>query len=136
MQSVQIAQASDNVTVDLLSEGIVRITLKPGARMTAQDGAFARDTLLALTGGAPSLVMLRITGVGSVSREAISFYSGASTIHAFAIVGATPVDRVIAHALRGLPQPPCPTQFFTSTQDALEWLYGHAPEYDLGSMPR
>lgn len=136
MQSVQIAQASDNVTVDLLSEGIVRITLKPGARMTAQDGAFARDTLLALTEGAPSLVMLRITGVGSVSREAISFYSGASTIHAFAIVGATPVDRVIAHALRGLPQPPCPTQFFTSTQDALEWLYGHAPEYDLGSMPR
>jgi hypothetical protein len=94
MQSVQLAPAAENVTVDLLSEGIVRITLKPGARMMAEDGVFSRESLLALTGGAPSLVLLRITGVGSVSKEAIRFYSAASTIQVFAIVGATPVIRL------------------------------------------
>ena len=124
MQSIQDAPPAANVSVDLISEGIVRIALKPGARMTAGDGAAAKENLLALTGGEPSVVLLQITGVGSVSREAISVYSEAATVRAFAILGATPVDRVIAHGLLGLPRPQCPTQFFTDVQEAMNWLSG------------
>lgn len=127
MQSVQFGQASDKIAVDQLNERIVRIALKPRARMTAEDGAFARENLLALTGGKPSVVLLQITGVGSISREAISFYSESTTVRAFAILGSTPVDRVIAHGLLGLPRPhQCPTEFFTDTQVAMAWLYEQA----------
>lgn len=124
MQSVRDAPAAPNVSVDLISEGVFRIALKPDARMTAGDGALARENLLALTGGEPSVVLLQITGVGSVSREAISVYSEAATVRAFAILGSTPVDRVIAHGLLGLPRPQCPTQYFTDAQEAMQWLSG------------
>lgn len=128
MQSVQDAPAAANVSVDRISKGIVRITLNPGARMTAEDGAYARENLLAITGGEPSVVLLQITGVGSVSREAISVYSDAATVRAFAILGSTPVDRVIAHGLLGLPRPQCPTQYFTDAQEAMHWLSGQASD--------
>jgi hypothetical protein len=126
MQSLQDTAAA-NVGVGLISEGIVRIALKPGARMTAEDGAAASEGLLALMGGEPSVVLLQITGVGSVSREAISVYSEAATVRAFAILGATPVDRVIAHGMLGLPKPSCPTEYFTDEREALRWLHGHRP---------
>jgi hypothetical protein len=91
--------------------------------MTAEDRAFARANLLALTGGKPSVVLLQNTGVGSISKEAISFYSDSTTVRAFAVLASTPVDRVIAHGLPGLLRPHrCPTKFFTDTQDARAWL--------------
>jgi hypothetical protein len=124
MKLVEDAPVAANVSVGLIGEGIVRIALKPGARMTAGDGALARENLLALTGGEPSVVLLQITGVGSVSREAISVYSEAATVRAFAILGASPVDRVIAHGLLGLPRPQCPTKFFTDAEEAMHWLSG------------
>lgn len=103
-------------------QGISRITLRPSARITEADGLRTREELLALTGGSRGGVLLDITGVGSVSREAISVYSSAVTVSAFAILGSTPVDRVIAHGLLGLPLPACPSEYFTDEAAALSWL--------------
>lgn len=111
-----------NVCVDRVRQGICRITLRPNARITEEDGSRTREELLALTGGARGGVLLEITGVGSVSREAISVYSSAVTVSAFAILGTSPVDRVIAHGLLGLPLPACPSQYFTDEAAALDWL--------------
>lgn len=116
------ARTGGNVVVGRLSEGIARITLRPNARITEEDGLRTREQLLTLTGGAPGGVLLEITGVGSVSREAIGVYSGAVTVTAFAILGGTPVDRVIAHGLLGLPLPNCPSQYFTDRDQAHSWL--------------
>ncbi|ABK03535.1 hypothetical protein JOE40_001095 [Arthrobacter sp. PvP102] len=111
-----------NVCVGHIREGVSRITLRPGARVTEEDGIRTREQLLALTGGARGGVLLDITGVGSVSREAIRVYSSAATVSAFAILGSTPVDRVIAHGLLGLPLPACPSEYFTDEDEALNWL--------------
>ncbi|MFF2317431.1 hypothetical protein ACFVTE_14320 [Arthrobacter sp. NPDC058097] len=73
------------------------------------------------------MVLLQITGVGSVSREAVGVYSEAKTVRAFAILGSTPVDRVIAHGLLGHPKPECPTEYFTELNGALHWLLQHVP---------
>jgi hypothetical protein len=133
MQPVQFAAAASNVSADLISDGVVRIALRPGARMTAVDWALAREKLLALTGGRPSVVLLQVTGVGSVSREAVSFYSEASAVRAFAILGSSPVDRVIAHRMLGLHRmlelhwPERPTQFFTDAREAMSWLRRQIP---------
>ncbi|MEO5317566.1 STAS/SEC14 domain-containing protein [Arthrobacter sp. CC3] len=111
-----------NVSVGRVSQGISRIRLRPSARITEEDGRRTREELLALTGGIRGGVLLEITGVGSVSREAISVYSSAVTVSAFAILGSTPVDRVIAHGLLGLPLPACPSEYFTDEEEALTWL--------------
>ncbi len=112
-----------NVTVEDTGEGIVLITLRPGGRISAEDGTLVQERYLALTGGAGAAVLLQITGVEHVSREAVRYFSEAVTITAFAILGSTPVDRVIAHGRRGLPLPPCPSRYFSDKQDALAWLH-------------
>jgi hypothetical protein len=111
-----------NVAVENTGEGIIRITLRSGDRVTAEDGIRVREQYLALTGGAGAAVLLQMTGVESVSRDAFRFLSDAPTITAFAILGSTPVDRVIAHGRRGLPLPQCPSRYFSDEQEALAWL--------------
>jgi hypothetical protein len=111
-----------NVRVARVRQGISRITLRPNARITEEDGTRTKEELLALTGGARGGVLLEITGVGSVSREAIGVYSSAVTVSAFAILGTSPVDRVIAHGLLGLPLPACPSRYFTDEDAAIDWL--------------
>lgn len=112
----------ENVRVEDTGEGIIRITLRPGGRITAEDGMLIQERYLALTGGAGAAVLLQVIGVESVSRDAVRVFSEASTITAFAILGSTPVDRVIAHGRRGLPAPQCPTRYFSDEHVALEWL--------------
>ncbi|MFH5877409.1 hypothetical protein [Arthrobacter sp. NA-172] len=78
--------------------------------------------MLTLTGGKGTAVLLRITGVEHITRDAFRFFSQAVTITAFAVLGSTPVDRVIAHGRRGLPMPKCPSRYFSDEEQALGWL--------------
>lgn len=111
-----------NAALDFEDEWILRITLRPGSQVTAADGISVRERFLTLTGGAGCAVLLQVTGVERVSREAVRVFSEAVTVTAFAILGSTSVDRVIAHGRRGLPLPQCPTRYFTDQQEALAWL--------------
>lgn len=120
----------ENFTVTDEDEGFLRVVLRPGGRITAEDGTLVRERCLALTGGTGASVLLQVTGVESVSRGAVRYFSEAVTITAFAILGSTPVDRVIAHGRHGLPTPQCPTRYFTDEQEALAWLR------DLPGTPR
>lgn len=104
---------------------MVRITLQPQSRIGKADGVSTRAQLLALTQGKPVAILLEITGVESVSRDAVAVYSEASTVTAFALLGQSPVDRIIAHSRRGLTVPNCPVQYFEDEQQALGWLAGH-----------
>lgn len=119
-------EPSPRVIIAPIGAGILRLVLKPQSRITQADGAWARTQLLALTKGRSVAVLLEITGVDSVSREAIAFYSAASTVAAFALLGRSPVDRMIAHSLRGLAWPGCPVQYFEAEQEALTWLLEYA----------
>lgn len=109
---------------------IVRITLRTGEAISVEDGILVRERFLALTGGAGVRVLLQITGVEWVSRGAFQLFSDAATITACAILGGTPVDRVIAHGRRGLPPPQCPSRYFSDEQEALRWLRDFAPNND------
>ncbi|MBT2568100.1 hypothetical protein J7I84_16665 [Arthrobacter sp. ISL-85] len=117
--------APEKVTIHVIGDRILRITLSPGGRITEADGARVRERFLTLTAGAGGAVLLQITGVRSVSRDAVEVLSRAATVTAFAILGSTPVDRVIAHGMHGLPQPQCPSRYFSDEQEAMEWLNAH-----------
>jgi hypothetical protein len=117
-----LSSEHENVRIEDAGEGILRIILRPGGRITAEDGALVKERYLALTGGMGAAVLLQVIGVEYVSRDAVRFFSEAATITAFAILGSTPVDRVIAHGRHGLPAPECPTQYFSDEQEALGWL--------------
>jgi hypothetical protein len=117
-----LTEGCSDFSVDRVSPGVTRIILRPNARITEDDCVRTRAELLALTEGKPGAVLLQITGVGSVSRPAISLYSEAAAVTAFAVLGSTQVDRVIAHTLLRLAPPKCPTKYFTDEEEAVIWL--------------
>lgn len=119
------AEPAPRVTVEQIGDGMLRIDLQPQSHITKTDGELARTRVLALAAGKPVCVLLDITGVGSVSREAVTFYSEASHVAAFALLGGTAVDKVIAHGLRGLAWPACPVRYFLDEGEALAWLKGY-----------
>lgn len=110
------------VTLSLVGPAIVRIVLQPQSRIGKADGVGASARLLALTQGKPVSILLEISGVESVSRDAVAVYSEATTVRAFALLGRSPVDRMIAHSRRGLTWPTCPVKYFEDEQQALAWL--------------
>ncbi|MDQ1058196.1 hypothetical protein QFZ23_002097 [Arthrobacter globiformis] len=117
-----LTESYSDFSVDRVSPGVARIILRPNTRITDDDCIRTGAELLALTGGKPGAVLLQVSGVGSVSRTAISLYCEAAAVTAFAILGSTPVDRVIAHTLLRLAPPKCPTEYFTDEEEALIWL--------------
>lgn len=117
-------EPTPHVAITCVRPGILRIVLQPQSRISPADGALASTRLLALADGKPVGVLLVITGVESVSKEAVAVYSEASTVAAFALLGRSPVDKVIAHSLRGLAWPNCPVRYFADEQEALTWLAG------------
>jgi hypothetical protein len=116
------AVSRSNIAVGRLGVGITGIILRPGARITGDDGARMCAEYLELTGGKPGSVLLQITGVGSVSREAVSVDGKAANVTALAVLGSTPVDRVIAHRFLALTTPGCPNKYFTDEEAAIAWL--------------
>jgi hypothetical protein len=118
-------EPTPNVAISCVRPGILRIVLQPQSRISPADGALASARLLALGDGKRVGVLLEITGVESVSKEAVAVYSEASTVAAFALLGRSPVDKVIAHGLRGLAWPECPVRYFVDEREALTWLAGH-----------
>ncbi|MBT2550842.1 hypothetical protein [Arthrobacter sp. ISL-65] len=122
MSPLALAECDSDFSVDRVSRGVHRIILRSNAHITEDECVRASAELLKLTGGKPGSVLLQITGVGSVSRAAISLCSGGTPLTAFAILGRTAVDRVIAHSLIRLAPPECPVTYFTDEEEAVIWL--------------
>ncbi|MER2133556.1 MAG: STAS/SEC14 domain-containing protein [Arthrobacter sp.] len=102
--------------------GYVKITLPAGHVVTGPVAAQAAEEfgVLAECGARP--LLLDVTGVEAITRGARSVFATARSVSAVAVLGASQVDRVIANFLLGGELPQCPTRYFSSTSEALEWL--------------
>ena len=63
----------------------------------------------------------------AVTRQARAVFLDAGAANIIALLGRSPVDRVIANFVLGVSNLPCPTRFFTSEQAALDWIRDNAP---------
>ncbi|MBD7996042.1 STAS/SEC14 domain-containing protein [Arthrobacter sp. Sa2CUA1] len=71
-------------------------------------------------------LLLDLTGVDSISRSARAVFGSSRAALAVAVLGATPVDRVIANFLLGGDAPSFPTKYFTRVDEAVAWLGTYA----------
>lgn len=94
-----------DVLVERLDDGIVAIRLIPGTRITHADTLIIRDRLIDVFNSRPASLMVQLAGVATIDREAMTLYAQALTVSALAIVGSSPVDRVVAHRLVGMTSP-------------------------------
>lgn len=103
---------------------IIRLVLPQGKHISAEIARALEQQASAETGDVLRPVLLVITGVGSISREARSVFSRSRSASAIAVVGASAVDRVLANFLLGGEPPPCPTRYFGDEGAAVGWLIG------------
>lgn len=118
----------DPIGVRMADRGIIEVTLPPNQVIEEPQARVAGAAVRSLAHGRRLPVLLVITGVVGVSVEARHVYVGSIAPSAFALVGESPVDRVIAHYLLRWKTETIPAQFFTSESDAVAWLRQYARE--------
>ncbi|MEO3931794.1 STAS/SEC14 domain-containing protein [Micrococcaceae bacterium Sec7.4] len=112
-------------SVELRDDGLIHLQWLPGIAIDVEDAraAMAKVNEVCQSQGRPMLVDM--AEVASVSREARGIWSIPCSASRIALLGRSPVDRVLANFFLGVHVPPCPTRFFTSRTEATDWLNGN-----------
>ena len=103
-------------------EGHIVLVLPAGEVITGSMAAAAAAEVERLAGRGEVPVLLVLTGVEAITRDARTLFSRAGSLAAVAVLGVSPVDRVIANFLLGGNIQPCPTRYFSTESEALAWL--------------
>ena len=112
--------------VGISDEGHLTLVLPPGEVVTESMAAEVSEKVQRLAGPHRLPMLLTLTGVDSISRGARDVFSAARELSAVAVIGMSPVDRVIANFLLGGEVQPCPTRYFSRETEAREWLKRYA----------
>jgi hypothetical protein len=67
-------------------------------------------------------MLVDMATTADVTRAARAVFGRPCQASRIALLGASPVDRVLANFFLGINTVPCPTKFFTSEPAALTWL--------------
>ena len=110
------------VNVSLAPEGHMLLVLPPGEVVTGTMAATAAAEVDRLAGTRKMPMLLVLSGVEALTRGARTVFGSEECLGAVAVLGVSPVDRVIANFLLGGATQPCPTRYFSSEQEALAWL--------------
>jgi hypothetical protein len=110
----------ESLTID--DEGIIRLVWPSGVRITGPSARAAFDAVNRMSADARRPMLVDMATTASVAREARSVFGERSAASRIALLGRSPVDRVIANFTLGVSQVPCPTRFFTDREKALAFL--------------
>jgi hypothetical protein len=102
--------------------GLLRLTWVRGASITEADAESAMAKVNALAGASRHPMLVDMATTSDVSRGARAVFGRPCQASRIALLGTSPVDRVLANFFLGIHKVPCPTKFFTSESDALAWL--------------
>jgi hypothetical protein len=116
--------SGENGLFDLVLEsgGLLRLTWARGASITEADAEAAMAKVNALSGRSRPPMLVDMATTSDVSRGARAVWGRPCQASRIALLGTSPVDRVLANFFLGIHKVPCPTKFFTSEPDALAWL--------------
>lgn len=120
--------SGENGLFDLVLEsgGLLRLTWARGASIKETDAEAAMAKVNALSGTSRPPMLVDMATTSDVSRGARAVWGRPCQVSRIALLGTSPVDRVLANFFLGIHKVPCPTKFFTSEIDALAWL--NAPQ--------
>lgn len=109
-------------TVELGNDGVIHLVWEPKVRIEVEDAraAMAAVNRVAGDGNYPMLVDMATTE--NVSIQARAVFSIPCAANRIALLGSSPVDRILANFFLGVHVPPCPTRFFTSRNESMTWL--------------
>jgi hypothetical protein len=113
---------SDIVTVDLSRHGFLHVRWTPGAVVTELEATALKNRVAELSSGHALPMLVEMASMTSINRRAAEIFSAPWPLARMALVGASPVDKVIASFYVSRHDHSCPTRFFTSMDEAMAWL--------------
>jgi hypothetical protein len=119
---------AERIGVRPLAGGVIEVVLQPDREIEGPEARAAGAMVRSIAQGRRMPILLVISGVLGISLEARQVCATSIAASAFALVGESPVDRVIAHYLLRSKTEAVPAQFFTSGAEAAEWLRQYANE--------
>ena len=110
----------ESLTID--DEGFLRLLWPVGAKITWPSAKEAFDEVNRICGGTRRPMLVDMATTESVAREARAVFGRPCAASRIALLGKSPVDRVIASFTLGGGEVPCPTRFFTDREKAMAFL--------------
>jgi len=122
--SVQNEIVDPLMTISCGPDLIVRARWTPGVTITEAAARRSIELLEELSSGQRLALLVDMSDVRAMTREARTVFAGLQSMLAMALVGKSPVVRVISNFALGVIKPGVPSKFFTSTVEAESWLRG------------
>lgn len=113
-------------TLELRSDGVIHLIWKPKARIGLEEAQSAMAAVNEVAGKRRYPMLVDMATTEDVTRAARAVFSIPCAASRIALLGSSPVDRVLANFFLGLHTPPCPTRFFTSRPESMDWLLQQA----------
>lgn len=111
-----------SITVDA---GVVLLRWAPGVDITGAVAAEAMAAVDELNGRHKRPLLVDMTGTSRLARPARVAFQAECQVSRMAIVGRSPVDKVIAHFGMRVSAIAMPSKYFTSVPAGLAWLRAH-----------
>jgi hypothetical protein len=109
-----------------LRDGVVFLRWTPGLTIEGQDAAAAVTSVRTLSRGSRYPLLVDMSGTASVTATARRFFAALNVAPRIALLGESPVDRVMVDFFLRRFRSPCPARFFTCIEEAMRWL--NSPE--------
>lgn len=122
---VEVSQPSDQTEYESLSindEGLLILVWPRGVKITGPSARRAFDDVNLICGAVRRPMLVDMATTKSVAREARAVFGEPCAASRIALLGHSPVDRVIANFTLGVSTVPCPTKFFTDRAQAMAFL--------------
>jgi hypothetical protein len=103
-------------------DGVVVLRWSPGIEITGEAAAAAMAAVDKLNGDHKRPLLVDMTGTSRLARPARVAFQAECQVSRMAIVGRSPVDKVIAHFGMRVSAITMPSRYFTSIPSALAWL--------------
>ena len=111
-----------SATLVLGPDNILRLRWARGISIVEKDALRAMERVNELCAETSHPMLVDMATTKAVSRGARSVFGLPSSASRIALLGTSQVDKVIANFILGVSTLPCPTKFFISETEALDWL--------------
>lgn len=120
MTSQPAEAAKADLTLD--GEGVVQLRWPRAVSISEADAEAAMRGVNELCGDLRHPMLVDMATTAQVSRGARAVFGKPCQASRIALLGSSPVDKVLANFILGINKLPCPTRFFTSRDEAMAWL--------------
>lgn len=122
MERVEIPGGKGHLV--LRPDGVLHLQWNERVVIEEPDAKAAMAKVNEICEGSSHPMLVDMATTKSVTREGRTVFSIPCAASRIALLGSSPVDRVIANFFLGVHTPPCPTRFFNSRPEAMAWLLG------------